>query len=291
MIRRGVQVGPLWLRLAAVVCLQVALQAFEIDHVNSSEADVRERANRFFDSAWLVKPPESGDTNHLAWRLAPIFVLEAVPGSATNQANVSPAATSRPLRRIFAAERASTFDGKAALQIIYFWNLDSLATAEGPSAHKQGIIVTVNSEGWPLITEVITNDSNSRVLFLTEKLGRAAEQRPGAALSGRIYAVERKGRPGQKVIVPRVIQDGPVPMGPMVYVSRDQRTITTVLCRCMPSQVKSIEGGFNYELRLTEWPPELVAAGRDLDECLRVSGTEPTFMEQLNSFEPDGLRR
>ena len=50
-------------------------------------------------------------------------------------------------------------------------------------------------------------------------------------------------------IVARVIDDGPVPMGPIVHLSAGSHNVSTLICRCMPTQAKSLLETKTYELR------------------------------------------
>ena len=50
------------------------------------------------------------------------------------------------------------------------------------------------------------------------------------------------------VIVARVIEDGPVPMGPIVYLSAGTRQVSTLICRCMPAQARKLLATRTYDL-------------------------------------------
>ena len=55
------------------------------------------------------------------------------------------------------------------------------------------------------------------------------------------------------MVAARIIDDGPVPMGPYVYLNAPpSRTVTTVLCRCSPSQVEAFIETRYYDLRPLE---------------------------------------
>ena len=80
------------------------------------------------------------------------------------------------------------------------------------------------------------------------------------------------------VVVAGIVEDGPIPMGPYVYVDAADQRVTTLLCRCSPSQVDRITDTGYYQL---EW-----GLASDLDSAWlpRTSGTgvqdEPTqFIE------------
>ena len=89
------------------------------------------------------------------------------------------------------------------------------------------------------------------------------------------------------VVVARIIDDGPVPMGPYVYLNAlPSRAVTTALCRCSPSQVEAFIETRYYDLRPLEtlgscsermsWAGTLVygelwqpVTGKPLDRILR----------------------
>jgi hypothetical protein len=92
------------------------------------------------------------------------------------------------------------------------------------------------------------------------------------------------------VIVARVIDDGPIPMGPIVYLSAETRQVSTLICRCMPAQARRLLVTGTYNLRpfqgastnalimqarvmLQEreafWPGD-DASGKGLGACLRL---------------------
>ena len=48
--------------------------------------------------------------------------------------------------------------------------------------------------------------------------------------------------------VARVLDDGPTPMGPFVYLQAATRSVKTLLCRCMPSQAEHFVADEYYQL-------------------------------------------
>jgi hypothetical protein len=52
-------------------------------------------------------------------------------------------------------------------------------------------------------------------------------------------------------VVANVIDDGPVPMGPVVYLLQHSRDVSTLICRCMASRGGELLGQTNYELHLS----------------------------------------
>ena len=50
------------------------------------------------------------------------------------------------------------------------------------------------------------------------------------------------------VIVVRVIDDGPVPLGPIIYLSAATRQVSALVCRCMPAQARRLLATRTYDL-------------------------------------------
>ena len=50
------------------------------------------------------------------------------------------------------------------------------------------------------------------------------------------------------VVVGGLLESGPAPLGPFVYVWEQGRNVNAVICRCMPSRVISIPSTATYEL-------------------------------------------
>ena len=117
-----------------------------------------------------------------------------------------------------------------------------------PYLQVQGVRLTLNSAGQPAIWEVLADSSGARLVFVSQSLEAAAAARFGKALPGRRHAIERSVEEAPEVVVARVIDDGPIAMGPIVYLSAGTRTVSTLICRCMPAQVKTLRTTATYDL-------------------------------------------
>lgn len=257
--------------------------------------EIYQRATNQFAQAAFFKPAELA-TNDLVFRLAPL-ILQEVDGGGTplplpdrfgalSLSNGLPALDpSRP--SIYWHADTVTLGGKAHTQLAYMW-FYSLDRAE-PKLPAQGIRVTLNSVGQPVIWEVLADNSGGELIFVAQSL-EAAAARFGKALPGRRYAVERSPEEAPNVIVARVIDDGPVAMGPIVYLSAGTRRVSTLICRCMPAQVKTLRTTATYDLlslqamptnpllpqlsgsarmRPAFWPGDASTSNR-LERCLRL---------------------
>lgn len=157
----------------------------------------------------------------------------------------------------------------------------------------QGIRMTLNSAGQPVVWEVLDDSSGAELIFVSQGLESAAAAEFGKALPGRRYSSERSLAEAPKVVVARIIDDGPVPMGPIIYLTAGTHDVSTLICRCMPSQAKRLRATRMYELApldsvsgraamagaKAQWPghaafwPGAPAEGDGPDGRLRLPGT------------------
>ena len=99
-----------------------------------------------------------------------------------------------------------------------------------------------------MIWEVLADNSKAKLFFVSLSLEAAAAAEFGKPLPGRRYAIERSVEAAPDVIVARVIDDGPIPMGPIVYLSAGTREVSTLICRCMPAQAGKLVATRTYDL-------------------------------------------
>jgi hypothetical protein len=161
-------------------------------------------------------------------------------------------------------------------QRVYVWWYGSGQQHDGTdfgvdhSYEGRGIRITLGPDGFPLVWEALSTKTHTRVVFVSESLERAAERQFHGPLPGRRFSIERAFDEAPDVVVARVIDDGPMPMGPSVYLSAaPDRAVTTVLCRCMPSQVDELAETIEYELvhvETTRDPRRSEGKGRQRDK-------------------------
>jgi hypothetical protein len=113
----------------------------------------------------------------------------------------------------------------------------------------QGIRITLNASGSPVIWEVLADDSGANLIFVSKLLEAAAIETFGPPLPGRRFTIESSLETAANAIVARVIEDGPVPMGPIVHLNAGSADISTLICRCMPTQAKNLLMTETYRLR------------------------------------------
>ncbi len=233
------------------------------------------RMARSFARARLYKPREPG-LGGLEQTLAPLIVDERLEGFPVTEfsdlAALTPPFENRkqdlahpsPGRMTVYTTTTTTKTGGLQLdQVAYLWwylrsneSDDDQRTTVG-----RGVRVVLGPDGFPVAWEALQEDRGQRVFYVAHSVEQAAAEQFGDPLPGRRFSVERSIEETPDIMVARALDDGPVPMGPYVYVAASpDRDITTLLCRCMPSQMDSVEETDYYDLEPIEslnakpWP-------------------------------------
>ncbi len=236
---------------------------------------VRARTARRFGACGQLMPGNVRE-DHLPSSLAPLMLVKdridgqwgAVGPTGVLEVSEQPVVYHHVDQALAAGRRCNQHD-------YHWWH----RAGKGAPWLPQGVRITVDEDDFPMVWEVLADDTGLRVLYVSEKLERRARQRHGEPLAGRAYVVERSTDETPGVVVARALTDGPVPMGPWVYMESGSGEVTTLICRCMPSQSDGPLVRTDYRLlewnelsgRLDPWPPERADAppGRRLDGWLR----------------------
>jgi hypothetical protein len=227
-------------------------------------AGLRARAEAHFQRGFYLKPAETGNIFTQAWRLAPLFIIEANDALATADLPLPPA---RP--QVFFKPGHITLNGRRHEQMTYWWTYPKNSRAWREALPAQGVRITLNAAGQPVVWETLADTSGGQVIFIAQSLEAQAVQQFGVPLEGRRFAIERPRADAPNVVVARVIEDGPVTMGPIVYLRAGTREVTTVICRCMEAQVRELAGQQEYDLVAARNSPGLVRKLRDVCRHLR----------------------
>lgn len=257
---------------------------------NSSSA-IRERALREFALADYYKPLEGGGNEHDV-RLAPLIVLEAPEGRPPNP-STQPMLAVRILAdnqwkydsyepALYFVDGVARLRAGALLQKSFLWCYSRMPAPEAHVIRWRGIRMTLDSHGAPVIWEAFADHDTTIVMFIARSLENKAWKRFGNVFEGRKFAVERPVRDQPNVVVARILEDGPEAMGPFVYVNAERDTITTLLCRCMPSQFSNVAE--TYEYRLTDLASLAGLSPRKLP--WPSTGWEPTLPSSVCDLVP-----
>jgi hypothetical protein len=238
---------------------------------------VAERADRFFDEGSLWKPRDE-DGPEEARVLAPLLIEESAAADGTplrfgalgrehGMTRVSDEPTVYWLR-----STTSVADRSRERWTYAWW----YATEEGPAL--RGTRMTLDGDGFPVVFEILGDSSGMRPVYVTPALEAAASAAWGAPLPGRGFAIERAVDEAPDVVVIELIEPGPEPLGPFVYLETGTRDVTALICRCMPSRVAEITNSATYRLAPADATPDLLrelAAKPDdgLDAMLRLPGS------------------
>ncbi len=264
---------------SAALCLPIAtlsflgcvradarIQAALVRHIHD---ELHSRALEVFELGVFYKPQEGSMIDPDA-DLAPLIVQQVAPEEAdravVNRFGALVVDEHGTLRveptqpTVYTSTSTVTINGVEQDQVVYVWfyppDMRSHDDADIPA---QGIRMTLDAEGFPLVWEVLvpamgrSSSGDVQVLFVSRSLERAAAEAFGPAPAHRRYAVERHVADAADTVVARVIEDGPIPMGPFVYLDADTHGVTTVLCRCSPSQVDRFVETAYYDLQPLEY--------------------------------------
>jgi hypothetical protein len=262
-----------------------------------------------FEQAQLLKPQERPDLG-LAFTLAPLILQEVrgtngplTPAKVFFQLGVvrirdrdhaqmtywwhyDPAG-SRPLDG--AGRREPVFRGGAVRLLRTPSPLGSARPArdEAGPLRAQGVCLTLDSNGVPVIYEVLASHGKPPQLFVTQSLEAAARAEFGAPLPGCHHTIERSTNDAPDILLARVIDDPPAVMGPILYLRAATHEVATLICRCMPSQARELVGQGTYQLAPPDFgtapvikssgpvfsmrfPESLRFRQNDLSSCLRL---------------------
>ena len=221
-----------------------------------TNAEIYARADLQFRDAALFKPLETR-TNDVYFSLAPLLMQQTsdTPAAAVDVfgalcfSNGVVGLNEAHPTLYYVADAVELNDVQHA-RLAYLWFYPAVSgTTTGVAFTWQGIRLTLSTNGQPVIWETLTDSPGKVVLYVSQSLETAAKEQYGRALPGRKYAIERSADESPDIVVARVIDDGPMPMGPIVYLPSGTKHIGTLICRCMPAQAKQLSATRTYELR------------------------------------------
>lgn len=193
-------------------------------------------AARRFEFADFYKPDPKHEAEPV-FAMAPLVVLERASLDAV-PSRPSADATSAPVLHYALAE--VHLGPVLRRQILFQWQ------------NRIAMRLTISERGFPMIAEIFpsrTGDAPApRVVFVSRAVEDAAQRQYGPPLPDRRSACEPSIDLVPTVVVAGVFDDPPVPSGPYLYLTDGGNELTTVLCRCSPSQVGDFVGNEYYKL-------------------------------------------
>lgn len=194
-----------------------------------------ERVDRIFAAGVLLKPAP-GAIEGIEFDLAPLLLVQT---DTQTTANVD-----TPV--VHLQSGSVEIGGATYEQLTFVW---WYPTASAEDRRGQGLRATLSGDGFPALYEVWGDASGARSIFVSSLLEASASAEFGAPLEERKYSIERSVDEAPAVVVPGILEPGPIPLGPFVYLTQTDHDVATLICRCSASQVERIVDSPNYELR------------------------------------------
>lgn len=112
----------------------------------------------------------------------------------------------------------------------------------------QSVRLTFDAAGLPAIWEVRHDPSGAEIIWVSQKFEIGAAAQFGKPLAGRVLSAARSTADAPRFVEGGIVDDGPMPMGPMLYVAADG-TVLSIACRCSAFEARSLEDRGTYRLR------------------------------------------
>lgn len=246
---------------------------------------LRARTLTEFSEAVFLKPHLDAVDEAMA-DLAPLIVEQAAKSQTRETRHLFGAAVTRrdgtlgvdvEDRVVYVGTSLVRINRRDYRQVIFVW---AYPPEEATKAiHWRGIRATIGRDGFPLAWEILSSDTDERHLFIASSLEKKAVEAFGEPAQDRCFAIERPADEAPYTVVLRQIEDGPIPMGPYVYLADRTHDVTTLLCRCSPGQIGRFVAERYYDLvplesldkHAIEWIPDTI----DLSLHLRWVDTAP----------------
>ena len=226
----------------------------DLSLVRKEHEALRKATKRRFERGAFIEPSDDSDVGELIW-MAPLAVQELGKETDEMEASVRPGAlTVDPSgQAVVDTERLTIYliSSRVRLgqqrfdQLTYLWFYPPRAM--GGAIGWRGCRIILSKQRFGVVWEVLSSEAAQRVFYVPKSLEKASANEHGPPLDGRHHAVEPSLEDYPNVVVARVVGDGPQPMGPFVYLDQSL-AVTTMMCRCDPSQVDAFPQSVNYRL-------------------------------------------
>ena len=207
-------------------------------------------------SEGVLYKPSPATLGDLISKLAPLIIEEwAAPSSDGHRGPLGTGETNRlevSHLTLYGMQQSVTIQGQPHAQLTFLWQLGFQGGRPGAPYCQGGVRITLDRAGAPAIWEALSDNAELNPIFVAQSLEKAAAAQFGPPLEGRHYSVEPPLAGHPNVVVAALLADGPLPMGPIVYLQARPSGIRTILCRCMPAQVRRIVASGFYDLRPVE---------------------------------------
>jgi hypothetical protein len=200
-----------------MACLAAAHLASGAESARIDQAaQVYALATNQFAAAIFLKPAQTTNAD-LAFQLAPLIIQQVpekhgspdalrdtigthgladdLPASSfvTRHSSLSSVpGTTPPQPAIWYSADSVQIEGRMHARFSYQWSYSPASAQVGLTAlPRQGIRITLDTQGQPAVWEILADTSGLRLVFVAQSLEAAAAAAFGKPLAGRRYAVER----------------------------------------------------------------------------------------------------
>lgn len=248
------------------------------------QSPLYDRVHDVFRRATYYKPRDE-DPNDRVSAMLPLMLQEIGPAnefaSARNRFGAVTLDATRGIHidatrpTVYTARAFVSLSGREYEQRFFLWFYEGTPDSDSAAPDWLGFRTTLDAEGFPIVWEVLSGTETVVQIFVSESLESASAAAMGPPLPGRRFSIERSLNDRPDVVVSRVLADGPIPMGPWVYLRAGDHVVSTIICRCMPSQVEDIAETLYYEL-------VPLASLTEIQECTRDLSIVPASPEELD---------
>ena len=251
--------------VAAIGCIErhaapVVHREVDLSRVRSRHQFVRRRTSSKFGQAAFLSPSPDSDAS-VPLSMAPLIVQEfPVDATGSRQPPVffgsvtiersGTAVVHADCQTIYLMSSEVSLGGVRLEQWTYLWFYPPVSP--GRALRWRGLRMTIGSRDYPIIWEILSNEIGLREIYVSKPLEKASREEYGPPLPGRRFSVEPAFEQHPNVVVPRIVGDGPQPMGPFVYLDAAQLAVSTLICRCEPSQAAEFPLSGHYQLQRIE---------------------------------------
>jgi hypothetical protein len=217
--------------------------------------EVYQQTGRRFERAEFFSPDPDSVPGELRW-MSPLIVEEQDPlqaedpplgrfGRLDTDVSGQVVVHSDQPTVYHQAQRVDVGDSSLE-QSTFLWFYPCSQSGSEPS--WRGFRMVLDQRGFAIVWELLSSEAPLRILYVSKPIENAARRQYGNALPERRYVVEPSVETHPDLVVARIVGDGPQPMGPFLYLDFPARRVSTLICRCEPSQVASFPASHLYQM-------------------------------------------
>jgi len=225
------------------------------------ETPLPEPEPRMFEQAIFFRP-EEGSAGGIVEQMAPLIIVES------NEKEISAAlsdglgvgtpgcvsdAEETPIPVVLFKKQSVKIRGESYEQLRYVWH----SCVPKPTFFEFWVIIGKN--GWPIVYSASPRPFHKGHFYVSTSLEVAAEREFDSPLPYCRFAIERPSGDLLNRRVDRIIDDGPMPLGPYVYIGKSTQfemklagappqEVVALTCRCEKSLAKSFLAEPRYKL-------------------------------------------